>query len=130
MVHVVVILSTITVWGLRKKLFLLLLLYCITLLFKVWQRSGSSWSCYIVYHYCSWFDREVFHVVVVILYFITVYDLTEGWFMLLLLYCLPLVLKVWQRSGLCCCYIVYNFCWRFDRGMVHVVVVILYITTV
>ena len=46
--------------------------------------------------------------------------------MLLLLYCLPLMFKVWQRSGsCCCCSIVYHYSLRFDRGVVHVVVVIL-----
>jgi hypothetical protein len=47
-----------------------------------------------VYHYCLWFDRGVVHVVVVILSTITVYGLTEEWFMLLLLYFLPVLLKV------------------------------------
>jgi hypothetical protein len=40
------------------------------------------------------FDRGVVHVVVVILSTITVSGLTEEWFMLLLLYCLPLLFKV------------------------------------
>jgi hypothetical protein len=56
---------------------MLLLLYCLPLLFKVSQRSGSLWGCYIVYHYCLWFDRGVVHVVVVILSTFTVYGLTE-----------------------------------------------------
>ena len=53
---------------------MLLLLYCLPLLFKVY--------------------RGVVHVVVVILYIINVYGLTEEWLMLLLLYCLPLLFKV------------------------------------
>jgi hypothetical protein len=50
-------------------------------------------SCYIVYHYCLRFDRGVVHVLV-ILSTITVEGLTERWFMLLMLYCLPLFFKV------------------------------------
>jgi hypothetical protein len=73
---------------------MLWLLYCLPLLFKVSQRSGSSCGCYKIYHYCLWFDRGVVHVVVVILSTIIVYGLTKGWFMLLLLYCLPLLFKV------------------------------------
>jgi hypothetical protein len=73
---------------------MLWLLYCLPLLFKVSQRSGSRCGCYNVYHYCLWFDRGVVHVVVVILSTIIVYGLTEEWFMLLLLYCLPLLFKV------------------------------------
>jgi hypothetical protein len=145
---------------------MLLLLYCLPLLFKDWQRSGSC-SCYIVYHYCFRFDREMVYVVdvilstialsglteewfmlwllyclllllkvwqrsssVVILSTITVSGLTEGWFMLLLLYCLPLLFKVSQRSGsCCCCYFVCHYCLRFHRGVVHVVVVILFAIT-
>jgi hypothetical protein len=54
---------------------LLLLLYCLPLLFKV--------------------DRGVGHVlVVVILSTITVVGLTEEWLMLLLLYCMPLLFKI------------------------------------
>jgi len=69
---------------------------------------------------------------------------------MLLLYCLPLLFKVSQRGGSCCCYIVYHYslrfdrvvvhvlvgyivyhyCLMFDRGEVHVVVVILYTITV
>ena len=56
---------------------MLLLLYCLPLLFKVSQRSGSRCGCYIVYHYCLWFDRGVVHVVVIILSTFTVYGLTE-----------------------------------------------------
>ena len=42
--------------------------------------------------------------------------------MLWLLYCLPLLFKVAQKAGSCCgCYIVYHYCLRFERGMVHVV---------
>jgi hypothetical protein len=50
---------------------MLLLLYCIPLLFNVLQRSGSC-GCYIVYHLCLWLDRGVDHVVVGILSTITV----------------------------------------------------------
>ena len=73
---------------------MLLLLYCLPLLFKVLQRSGSCCCCYNVYHYCSIFDRGVVHVVVVILPTITVQGFTEEWFMLLLLYCLPLLFNI------------------------------------
>jgi hypothetical protein len=130
-IHVVfVILSNITVLGLTEEWFIALL-YCLLLLFKVWQRSGSC-CCYIDYHYCSMFNRGVVHVVVAILSSITVQGLTEEWFMfLLLLYWLPLLFKVWQRSdSFCCCYIVYNYCLRFDRGVVDVVVIILTTITV
>jgi sugar phosphate permease len=75
-VHVDVILSTITVSGFTEEWFMLVLYY-VPLLFKVLQRSGSCCCCYIVYHYCSRFDRGVVHVVVVILSTITVYGLTE-----------------------------------------------------
>jgi hypothetical protein len=119
-------------------------LYCLPLLFKVSQRSGSCCCCYIVYqyclrfdtgvvhvvvfyivyHWCLMFDRRVIHVVVVILSTITILFLTEELFMSLL-YCLPLLFKIWQRSGsCCCCYIVYHYCLRFDRGVVHVVVIL------
>jgi hypothetical protein len=110
---------------------MLLLLYCLPLPFKVLQRSGSCCCCYIVYHYCSIFDRGVVHVVVVILPTITVQGFTEEWFMLLLLYCLPLLFNIWQRSGSWYfCYIVFHCCLKFDRGMVNVGVVILYTITV
>jgi hypothetical protein len=56
---------------------MLLLLYCLPLLFKVSQSSGSRCGCYIVCHYCLWFDRGMVHVVVVILSTFTVYGLTE-----------------------------------------------------
>jgi hypothetical protein len=71
----------------------MLLLYYLPLLFMVLQRSGSCCGCYIVYNYCSWLDRRVVHFVVVILSTITV-CLTKDWFMLWLLYCLPLLFKV------------------------------------
>jgi hypothetical protein len=151
-VHVmVVILSTITVYGLTEEWFMLWLLYCLPLLFMVWQGSGSCCCCYIAYHYCLRFDkgvvhfcccyiayhyclrydRWVVHVVVVILSTITVYVLTEEWFMLLLLYCLPLLFMVWHRSGsCCCCYIAYHYCLRYDRWVVQVVVIILSTITV
>jgi hypothetical protein len=72
---------------------MLWLLYCLPLLFKVWQRSGSCSGCYIVYHYCLRFDRGVVHVMVVILSTITVEGLTEEWFMFWFVYCLPLLFK-------------------------------------
>ena len=141
-IHVVfIILSTINILFLTEELFMSLL-YCLPLLFKIWQRSGSCCCCYIVYQYCLRFDRGVVHVVVFYIVYhwclrfhrgvvhvvfaifstITGTDLglTEEWFMSLL-YCLPLLFKVWQRSGSCCCYIVYHCCLRFDRGVVHVV---------
>ena len=71
---------------------MLLVLYCLPLLFKVWQRGGSCCCCYIFYHCCLRFDRGVVHVLV----------------------------------G----YIVYYYYLRFDRGVVHVVVVILSSITV
>jgi hypothetical protein len=85
-----------------EEWFMLFLLYCIPLLFKVGQRSVSCCGCYIVNYYCLSVDRGVVHVVVVILSTFTFYGLTEEWFMLLLLYCIPLLFKVWQRSGSCC----------------------------
>ena len=95
-------------------------LYCLPLLFKVLQKNGSSCGSYIVYHYCLSFERGVVHVVVVILSTIAVWSLTEECFMLL--YGLPLLFNIWQRSGSCyCCYFVYYYCLRFDRGRVHVV---------
>ena len=48
--------------------------------------------------------------------------------MLLLLYCIPLLFKVLQRSGSCCSYIVYQYRLRFDRGVFHVVVILSTIT--
>jgi len=106
---------------LTEEWFKLWLLYCIPLLFKVLQRSGSCCGCYIVYHYCLRFYREVVHVLVVILYTITEYHyclrFDRGSFILWLLYCIALLFKVWQRGGSCCgCYIVYHYCLRFDRG--------------
>jgi hypothetical protein len=116
---------------LTDEWFMLLLLYCIPLLFKVWQRSGSCCGCYIINHYCLRFGRGVVHVVVGIFSSITALGLTEEWFMWLLLYCLPLLFNVWQRSSsCCCCYIAYHYCLRYDRGLVHVVVVILSTITV
>ena len=145
------------------------LLYCLPLLSKVLQRSGSCCCCYSVYHCCLMFDRGVVHVVagyivyhfrlrfdrgvvhvVVILSTFTVLGLKEKWLMLLLLYCIPLLFKVWQRSGscccwlycppfvfkvwqgngCCCCYIVYHYCFRFDRGVAHVVVVVIFSTII
>jgi hypothetical protein len=148
-VHVVVvILSTITVYGLTEEWFMLFLLYFLPLLFKVWQRSGSCSCCYIVYHYCLWFgrsgsccgcyifyhyclwfDRAVVHVVA-ILYTSSASDLTEKWFTLLL-YFLPLLFKVWLRSSSRCgCYLVNHYCLRFDKGVVHVVIIIFSTITV
>ena len=130
-VHVVVILFTIAVKGLLEKWFMLLL-YCIPLLLKVWMKSGPCFGCYIIYQYCLWFDRGEVHVVVVLSTIIvmlstnTFQGLTEEWFVLWLLYCLPFVLKVWRSSGSCCgCCIIYHYCLRFDRGVVCVGVVIL-----
>ena len=94
----------------------MLLLDCLPLLFWVWQKGGSCSGCYFVYHYCLRFDRGVVHVVDVILSTIAVYGLTEEWFILLLLYCLPLLFTVWQRSGSCCCYIVHHYSVRFDSS--------------
>jgi hypothetical protein len=105
---------------------MLLLLYCLQLLFYVWRRNGSC-CCYIFYHYCLRYDRGVVHVVV-ILSTISVEGLTEEWFMLLLLYCISLLFKVWQSSGSCCCYIVYHYCLMYDREVVHVVVILSTIT--
>jgi hypothetical protein len=100
---------------LTEKWFTLWLLYCLPLLLKVWQRSGSCSCCYIFYHYCLWFDRRVVDVVVVIFSTSSAYDLTEKWFTLLL-YFLPLLFKVWQRSSSNCgCYIVNYYCLRFDK---------------
>jgi hypothetical protein len=129
-VHViVVILSFYTIWCMTEEWFMLLLLYCLPLLFNVLQRSGSCCCCYIVCHYCLKFDRGVVHVVVVILSTITVLDLIEEWFMVLL-YCIPLMFMVWHRSASFCCYIVYHYCLRNDRGVIHVRVVILSTITV
>ena len=131
MLFLLAILSTCTVLGLTEEWFMLFLLYCLPLLLKVWQRSGSFCCCYIVYHYCVMFDRGVVHVVLDMLSTITASGLTEVWFMLLLLYCLPLLRKLWQRSGSCFgCYIVHQYCLRFDRGMVHFVVVMLSTNTI
>ena len=122
--HVVVILSTITVYRLTEQWFKLWLLYCFPLLFKVWKKSGSCCCCCNVYHYCLRFDRGAVHDVGVILSIITVYGLTEEWYMLLL-YCLPLLFNVWQRRGSCCgSYIVYHYSLRFVRGVVRVVVIL------
>ena len=72
MVHAV-ILSIITVLGLTEELFMLLLLYCLPLLFKVLHRNGLYCSGgYSAYHYGLRLYRGVFHVVVVILSNITV----------------------------------------------------------
>ena len=104
-----------------------MLLYCLPLLFNVLHRGGSScFGCYSVYHYCAWFDRGAVHVNAGVLSIITVQSLIEDWFMLWLLYCLPLLFKDRQRSGSCCdSYIVYRYSFRSDRGVVHFVVVIL-----
>ena len=72
---------------------MLLLLYCLPLICKVLQRSGSCFGCYVVYYYCLMFDRGVVHVVLV-------------------------------------AYIVYHYCLRFDRGVVHIVVLLLSTITV
>jgi len=71
---------------------MLLFLYCLPLLFKVLHRGGLYFFCYIVYHYCLRFDRGVVHVVLVgYIVYRTVLGLTEEWFMLFLLYCLPVL---------------------------------------
>ena len=62
-VVVVVILSTITVLDLTEEWFMLLL-YCLSLLFNVYQKVCSCCGCYVVYHYCFKFYRGVVHVVV------------------------------------------------------------------
>jgi hypothetical protein len=49
---------------------------------------------FFVYHYGFRFDRGGLQVVVVILTTIPVYGLTEEWFILYLLYCVPLLFKV------------------------------------
>jgi hypothetical protein len=92
-VHVVVTLSTITIYGFTEE-WVMLFLLCLPLLFKVRQRSDSYCCCYIVYNYCLRFERGVVHIVVVIMSTITVLGLTGEWFILFLLYCLPLLLKV------------------------------------
>jgi hypothetical protein len=107
--------------GLTEEWFMFWLLYCQPLLFKVLKSNGSC-CCYIVYHYSLRFDNRVVHfIVIVILSTIIDLGLREEWFMLFL-YCLPLLFYIWKRSGsCCCCYIVYHYCLRFDRGMGHVV---------
>ena len=66
MAHVVVvILSTITVYGLTEEWLMLLLLCCLPFLFKVLQRGGLCCCCHIVYHYCLSLTRVV-HVVVIL----------------------------------------------------------------
>jgi hypothetical protein len=116
---------------LTEEWFMVLLLYCLPLLFEVWQRGVSRCCCccYIVYHCCLRFDRVVVHAVV-IFSTIAVLGLTDELFMLWLLYCLPLLFKVWQKAGSCCgCFIVYHYCLRFVRKRVHVVVFIFSIIT-
>ena len=108
-------------------------LYHWPLLFEVWQSSVSCcWGGYITDHYSLRFDRGVFHVVeVVILLIITVGGLTEECFMLLRwLYYWPLLFEVWQRSVSCCWggYITDNYYMSFDRGVVHVVEVVILLT--
>jgi hypothetical protein len=73
-VHVVVvILSTITVYGLTEEWLILLLFCCLPLLFTFEKGVVHVvLTCSIVYHYCFRFDRGVVHVVVVILPIITV----------------------------------------------------------
>jgi hypothetical protein len=60
---------------------MLLLLYCLPLLFKVCRGGSCCCGCYIVYHYWLKFDRGVVHVVVVILSTFTVCGLIGEWFM-------------------------------------------------
>ena len=45
---------------------MLLLLYCLTLLFNFCQRRGSCCCCYIIYHYCLRLDRGVAHVIAIL----------------------------------------------------------------
>jgi hypothetical protein len=137
------ILYIITVYGLTEERFMVLL-YCLPLLCKVWQRSGSCCCCYIFYHYFLGFIRGVVHVAVVIMSTVTIYGLTEKLLMLLLLFCLPLLLAVWQRSNSCCIgwlycltllfkvwqrvvyellLYIYHYSLKFDRGVVLVLVV-------
>jgi hypothetical protein len=111
---------------LTDEWFVFLLLYCLPLLFKVWQMSGSCCCCYIVYHYSLRFDRWVIRVFVVILSIVSVLGLTEGGSCCYIVYDYSLI--VWQMSGSCCCYIVYHYCFRFDRGVVRVVVILSIIT--
>jgi hypothetical protein len=107
-VHVVVaILSTITVYCLTEGRFMLLL-HCLSLLFKVLQRSGSC-CCYFVYHYCLRFDIGVVHVVLV------GYSIYH--------FCLRFVRGV--VHVVLVGYIVYHYCFRFDKGVVHFFLVIL-----
>jgi hypothetical protein len=108
-------------------------LYHWPLLFEVWQSSVSCcWGGYITDHYSLRFDRGVFHVVeVVILLIITVGGLTVECFMLLRwLYHWPLLFEVWQRSVSCCWggYITDNYYMSFNRGVVHVVEVVILLT--
>jgi hypothetical protein len=128
---VVVIISTITVYGLAEEWLMLCFLYCLPLLLKDWQKSGSCCCCYIVYHYYLRLERGEVNVVVVILSTIAVCGLIEKWFILSLLYFLPLLFKVWQKGGsCCCCHIVYYYSLTFGRSVVHVVVLILSTITV
>jgi hypothetical protein len=130
-VHVVAALSTITVYGFTEE-WIMFLLVCLPFLFKFWQSSGSSCCYYVVYYYCLRFDKGVVHVALVgysIYHYPLMFD--REWFLWLFLYCLPLLFNIWQRSGSYCCYfIVYHYCLRFDRGVVHVVLVILSTITV
>ena len=127
-IHVgVVILSISTVCGIREEWFMLML-YCLQLLFTVWRRCSCCWR-YLVYHCFLRFDRGVVQVGLVILSTITVHGLIEKCFMLWLLYCNSLLFMIWQRGcSCCCCYIVYHYCWRYDRGVVYVVVILSTIT--
>ena len=69
---------------------LLLVIMSTTIVFGLTEQSGSCGCSYIVYCYYFRFYRGLVHVVVVILFTITVYGLTVDWGMLLL-YCLPLL---------------------------------------
>ena len=65
-------------------------------------------------------------LLVVIMSTITAYGLTEEWFMLFWLAVLSNIAVLGLTvSGSCCGYSFYHYCSRFDRGVVHVVVVIL-----
>ena len=109
---------------------LLWLLFCLALLFKVLQRTGTCCCSRIVYHYCVVLTEEWF---IFGCYFVYHYCLRfdRGVVHFFLLFCLPLLFKILQRSGwCCCCYIFYHYCLRFDRREVHILVVILSTITV
>jgi hypothetical protein len=100
-----VVLSAITVYGLSKKWFPFgSWLYYRSLLFKIYQRSGSRLvvGC-IISHYCLRFIKEV----------------VPFWWLVILS---PLLFKIYQRSGsrLVVGYIVGIYCLRFIKEVVPV----------